>query len=494
MDNEVHDLIVTIESHIPIVVIESHDEDRVRKLFAGAAIRFAKPIHSWSITEGLRRIDLGHESHLIEQTQEPEAVLSHIKNNIYPGVFLLMDFHPYVAEALHTRLIKEIALNYANVAHTIVFVSHNFSIPSELKRLSATFELHLPTAEVLEKIVREEANAWAKTHQRRVKTDAKTLALLVRNLRGVSLNDARQLVRKAIYNDGAITLADIPVITKAKYEMLDMEGVLSFEFHTAEFSEVGGLKNLKRWLDQRKAAFHGDQSALGLDPPRGMMLLGVQGGGKSLAAKSVAGMWGIPLLRLDFGALYNKFYGETERNLRQSLQIAEAMSPCVLWMDEIEKGVAAGGSDAGPSQRVLGTLLTWMAEREASVFMVATANDITNLPPELMRKGRFDEIFFVDLPNAETRHLIFEIHLKKRKFTTESFNLAELAVASEGFSGAEIEQAIVSGLYAAQADKMRLNTAIVLAEIRITRPLSVVMAEQVSALQTWAASRTVPAD
>jgi len=203
-------------------------------------------------------------------------------------------------------------------------------------------------------------------------------------------------------------------------------------------------------------------------------------------------MWGIPLLRLDFGALYNRFYGETERNLRQSLKIAEAMEPCVLWMDEIEKGLTTG--EDGPSQRVLGTLLTWMAERKTSVFMVATANDITSLPPELMRKGRFDEIFFVDLPDTETRSVIFRIHLNLREHNPDTFDLPPLAAASTGFSGAEIEQAIVSGLYAAQAENKALNTAILLDELQMTRPLSVVMAEKVSELRQWAASRTVPAN
>ncbi|HEY5720364.1 MAG TPA: AAA family ATPase, partial [Gammaproteobacteria bacterium] len=221
-------------------------------------------------------------------------------------------------------------------------------------------------------------------------------------------------------------------------------------------------------------------------------LLGVQGAGKSLAAKSVAGAWQVPLLRLDFATLYNKYYGETERNLREALHSAGQMAPCVLWMDEIEKGLAAD-SDGGPSRRILGTLLTWMAERAARVFMVATANDIAALPPELMRKGRFDEVFFVDLPDAAVRAVIFRIHLRKRGLDADAFDLDGLAAASAGFSGAEVEQAVVSALYAAHAERREPATADLLGELGRTRPLSVLMAEQVDALRAWAAERTVPA-
>ena len=491
--DEVHELVVTIESHIPLVVIESHDEARIQQLFTHASVRLSKPVFSWSVTAGLLRLDGASTFATQTDSKAPEAMLDEIKATTSPGIYLLMDFHPYVQDPLHTRMIKELALNYTNRAHTLVFVSHQFSIPEELKRLSATFELSLPSLDKLDKIVREEANAWSRDNPgRKVKTDSATFDLLIKNLKGVSVNDARRLARKAIYDDGQITPEDIPRVAKAKYDMLDMEGVLSFEYDTAKFSDVGGLQRLKRWLEQRRGAFHGDLAAAGLDAPKGIMLLGVQGGGKSLAAKSVAGMWGIPLLRLDFGALYNRFYGETERNLRQSLKIAEAMEPCVLWMDEIEKGLTTG--EDGPSQRVLGTLLTWMAERKTSVFMVATANDITSLPPELMRKGRFDEIFFVDLPDTETRSVIFRIHLNLREHNPDTFDLPPLAAASTGFSGAEIEQAIVSGLYAAQAENKALNTAILLDELQMTRPLSVVMAEKVSELRQWAASRTVPAN
>ena len=257
---------------------------------------------------------------------------------------------------------------------------------------------------------------------------------------------------------------------------------------------VGGQARFKKWLELRRDAFQRKAGTEKLDVPKGVLLLGVQGAGKSLAARAVAGSWRLPLLRLDFGALYNKFHGETERNLREALETATQMAPCLLWLDEIEKGVATGDSDGGVSRRVLGTLLTWMAERTSRVFMVATANDISQLPPELMRKGRFDEIFFVDLPGPEARTQILKIHLTKKKSDPANFDLEALTAVSAGFSGAEIEQAVVGALYSAHAAGQKLATDHVTAEIARTRPLSVVMAEKIAYLRLWAADRTVKAD
>jgi SpoVK/Ycf46/Vps4 family AAA+-type ATPase len=280
----------------------------------------------------------------------------------------------------------------------------------------------------------------------------------------------------------------------AKYELLGRDTLLSFEYETAKFSEVGGMARLKQWLEVRRNFFLGEDTSL--DPPKGILLLGVQGCGKSLAAKAAAGIFGVPLLRFDFGVLYNKYYGETERNLRRALETAGLMSPCVLWMDEIEKGVATSSTDDddGLSRRVLGELLTWMSEKKKPVFLVATANDILRLPPELIRKGRFDEIFFVDLPSAQNRRDILTIHLRKRNLDPARFDLEALIKATDGFSGSEIEQAVVSAMYTAHAQGREVSQADLLAEFQQTRPLSVVMAEKVEALREWASTRTVACD
>jgi SpoVK/Ycf46/Vps4 family AAA+-type ATPase len=285
-------------------------------------------------------------------------------------------------------------------------------------------------------------------------------------------------------------------VLKLKHESLGKDGTLQMVTEIESLENVGGLARLKKWLELRRDAFQGKKGTEGLDVPKGVLLLGVQGAGKSLSARAVAGAWRVPLLRLDFGALYNKFHGETERNLREALETASQMSPAILWMDEIEKGVASdsGSGDGGVSRRVLGTLLTWMSERKNRVFMIATANDIESLPPELLRKGRFDEIFFVDLPTAPIRAEIFAIHLKRRKHPVESFDLHKLAAASEKFSGAEIEQAIIAAAYTAHAEGKALETSHVLGELGGTRPLAVVRAEKVHALRLWAQERTVPTD
>jgi SpoVK/Ycf46/Vps4 family AAA+-type ATPase len=353
----------------------------------------------------------------------------------------------------------------------------------------------LPTDDERRKIVQRVANEWTSENPgSRVAADSKAYELLIRNLAGLTYGDTEQLARNAIYVDGAITKSDLPTVMQAKYELLNRGGALQFEYDTAKFSDVGGLTRLKHWLSQRKTVFRGDDKAAHLDAPKGILLLGVQGCGKSLAAKATAGIFGVPLLRLDFGAIYDKYHGETERKLRESLNTADVMAPCVLWIDEVEKGIAGRGGETGTTQRVLGTFLTWMAEKTSQVFVVATANDISTLPPELVRKGRFDEIFFVDLPDKRVRASILAIHLTRRKQSLSRFKIEPLAEAMKGFSGAEIEQAVVAGFYAAHAQQEELGTKHILQEIEQTRPLSVVMQEQIHDLRTWAEGRTVPCD
>jgi MoxR-like ATPase len=485
------DFELLIRSRIPLIVVETHEELRVIEL----ARRLSRPLHmpvfKWTVTEGLQRIDI--ESAPQRFNAEAADVLGHIKGARLAGIYVMLDVHPYLDDPAHVRLLKDIALGYDETPSTLILVGHEVQLPPELRRFSARFRLSLPDEAEARRIVSEVAAEWRREHVGTApKVDRQALDLLVRNLAGLARGDVRRLARASIVDDGAITASDIPAVMKSKHALLARGGVLGFELDTAKFSEVGGLKRLRTWLEQRRGPFVG-KAPPGLDPPRGILLLGVQGCGKSLAAKATAGVLGVPLLHLDFGALYNKFYGESERNLRESLATAELMAPCVLWMDEIEKGIATGDSDSGTSRRMLGTLLTWMAERERPVFLVATANDIAGLPPELVRKGRFDEIFFVDLPDAGARADIAAIHLRKRGLDPEQFDLDRIARAAEGFSGAEIEQAVVSALYAAHADGGRPDTDAVLAEVAATRPLSVVMAERVDALRAWAAGRTVPA-
>ena len=491
MEDSVNDLEVLVRSRVPIILVETRDEPCALEIFKRLAVRTGQPVMCWSVTTGLQRLDLDLQPQA--HAREPGQALEQIKATGTAGIYILLDFHPYLEDPAQVRLVKDIALGYGAASHTLVFISHRCGLPADLQPFSARFELSLPDKAALEKQIHEEARTWASAHPgEKVKTDNRTLEQLLKQLGGLTASDARRLVRNAIHDDGAITESDLPGVMQAKYRLLDQGGALSFELDTARFADVGGLNRLKHWLHQRRDVFLEQDTVL--DPPRGILLVGVQGGGKSLAAKAVAGLWQLPLLRLDFGTLYNKFFGETERNLRSSLATAEAMAPCVLWVDEIEKAIASGDYDSGTSKRVLGTLLTWMAERQTPVFLVATANRIDTLPPELIRKGRLDEIFFVDLPDATTRVRIFDIHLSKRGQAPRDFELTRLAERSKGFSGAEIEQVIVAGLYLARERGEPLATSHLLTELGQTRPLSVVMAEQLAALRAWAAERTVPAD
>jgi len=352
----------------------------------------------------------------------------------------------------------------------------------------------LPTAKQREEIVKRVAVEYNTANPgSRVQYDPRAYRMLIQNLAGTD-DATERLARNAIFHDGAISKSDLPRVMQAKYELLNRGGILQYEYDTTKFGDVGGLDNLKRWLMLRKPAFTNVSLATQLDTPKGILLIGVQGCGKSLAAKATAGIFGLPLLRLDFASLYNKYHVETERNLRESLNAADVMAPCVLWIDEIEKGLAGRGGETGTTQRVLVSFLTWMAERDSRVFVVATANDISMLPPELVRKGRFDELFFVDLPRREVRKKILEIHLNARGRNMRAIDLDKVSEAARGFSGAEIEQSIVSSLYAAYSQNAELSTAHLLRELKRTKPLSVVMSEKIDALRHWAKRRTVPSD
>ena len=490
---DAHDLGLVLKSKVPLLVLETYDEPRALDLLIKVTREHDNELFQWTATEGLRRVGIGLQLESENEHLEPEAVLSYIKTQGKPGIYVLCDFHHWLdhEHPKNIRLLKDTALRNINGAVTVVLLSHRLRLPPELSRLSARFETALPDEDHIRGVVRAEAQRWARDNQdQRVKTDNETLQKLVSNLRGLTHGEVTRLARGVIVDDGAINESDLPEVNRAKFELMDMDGVLSYEYRTERFANVGGMTNLKTWLDVRRKVFLGEVNA-GTDTPKGILLLGIQGSGKSLAAKAVAGMWGVPLLRLDVGALYNKFYGETERNLRESLKLADAMSPCVLWLDEIEKSLNGDSSDGGVSQRLLGTLLTWMAERKSQVFLVATSNDISKLPPELVRKGRFDELFFVDLPDADAREIIFSIHLSNRDMTPDRFALAELATASEGFSGAEIEQAVVSAYYSALAGDAKVDTAAILEEIYQANPLSVVMAEHIQGLRDWAVARQV---
>jgi SpoVK/Ycf46/Vps4 family AAA+-type ATPase len=491
---DLQDLALIIESHVPLVTLETHDEHHAEQLLASVALKTRRDLLRWTVTEGLGNVLLKQGATGVEAIDDPIELLQAIKRHKAPAIFVLFDFHPY----LHgrpdiIRHIKDIALAYQRLSHTLVFVSHALEMPAEIRRFSASFDISPPNAAQLAAVLREEIRAWMSEHSgRRPQVDPSALQALLESLRCMTLLDARRLLRAAIRDDGAINRLDIQRAHRARFELLGSDALLNFETELEQLDSVAGLEQLKGWLENRRAAFLDDNFVPAGDRPRGIMLTGVQGSGKSLAAKAVAGSWNTPLLRLDMAALYDKYIGETEKNLRRCLRQAEQMAPCILWLDEVEKGIASAGDDesSGTSRRILGTLLTWLAERKSAVFLVLTANDIHRLPAELLRKGRLDEIFFVDLPSASVREHIFRLHLQRRNYNAGHFDLKLLAARSQDFSGAEIEQAVVAAIHIARARGLPVTTEHLLEELGCTRPLAVTMAEQVDALRRWAQGRT----
>ncbi len=487
-----------LASRFALLVVESREEARVVALMREASLRAGRgrgwALFQWTVTEGLRRVDVdmgGAQRSLAD----PVQLLRHVKATPTAGIYVLLDFHPYLSDPLNVRMLKDIAQDYARVPRTIVLMSQEVTVPPELEYLCARLHLGIPTRNERLMVIARVAREWAAAHGgQSPKLDPQALDHFVDNLAGLETPDTERLARQAIFDDGALTMEDLSGVLAAKYELLNRAGTLAYEPDTAKFADIGGLARLRQWLISRKPAYDG--TAPQLDAPKGVMLLGVQGCGKSLAARAAAGIFAVPLLRLDFPSLYSKWQGESEKNLRESLRAAEGLAPCVLWVDEIEKALGSGDGegDGGVSRRVLGTFLTWLADHRARIFVVATANDVRALPPELIRKGRFDEIFFVDLPDRAARAAVLAIHAQRRGIELAPQELVGLAAQSEGFSGAELEQAVVAALYTAHATHEPMCATLIAHELRATQPLSVVMAEQVAALRAWAHERTIPAN
>jgi SpoVK/Ycf46/Vps4 family AAA+-type ATPase len=380
----------------------------------------------------------------------------------------------------------------------MVILAASIALPPELSADAVEFRLGLPSPEELLRGVKCTLAELTATHGVQCALDAVAMADLAKNLTGLPEEEALRVLRQCVLARRKADSALLGDVLEAKRQALHTEGLLETVKRDASFQHVAGLEHLRDWIAKRKSAWTAEGQRFGLVPPKGILIMGVQGCGKSLVARAVAGEWGYELARLDAGALYDKFVGESEKRLRKALDVAQKLAPVVLWIDEIEKAFASAGAsgdaDAGLSQRLLAALLTWMQDRESGVFLAATSNNITVLPPEMLRKGRFDEIFFVDLPNTAARAALFALHLKKRGRDPSGFDVTKLAAATEGFSGAEVEQSIVAGLYTAFSQTQQLTTEILLAEVKGTQPLSVTRAEEVSAIRDWARHRAVPAD
>ena len=493
-DHRCAELILLINSRSPIITCETSEEDRLQDLAAAAAAKLGVPAYTWTVTAGLAKIGASP----IYKTDEPELALANIAEITGDAIFLLKDFARYCDNDRISRRLRDVADKFRTARRAIILSAASLQLPPELLPETVSFTLGYPTADELLPRVREVLADAAVSRRTPVSLDASGRAQIARHLVGLTEQEALRVLRKCLLTRGAADAGLIDAVRDAKREAIRTEGLLEPARVPCSFADVAGMKRLRDWVDKRRSAFTSDGQRFGLVPPKGVLITGVQGCGKSLAARAIAGEWGVDLARFDAGALYDKFVGESEKRLHTVLDLAQKLAPIVLWIDEIEKAFASAGAsgdaDAGLSQRLLATLLTWMQDREGGVFLVATSNNISALPPEMLRKGRFDEIFFVDLPNPAERNALFVLHLQKRQRDPAKFDLSALVAATDGFSGAEIEAVILSGLYTAFDRKQDLSTAILLEEIKGTEPLSVTRAEDVQAIREWARTRTVPAD
>jgi ATP-dependent 26S proteasome regulatory subunit len=450
----------------------------------------------WSISRGLRD-GLVADAPPVRDTEHPAAALYHLARQDKRLICVTLDLVGHLKDERTLRLWRDLLRHLDETGSHLIMIDHHEEAPSVIGAHTTRFDLSLPDEEELESIVRQTLRELNRERPIEIDITRSGLRNIIRNLRGLTRRQARQIIADAVAEDRRFDNSDINHVLASKRRAMERAGLLEYVETPVSLDEIGGLRRLKSWLKQRHLATGEEAAEFGISAPRGVLMLGVQGAGKSLCAKAIATGWQRPLLRMDPSALYDRYVGESERHLRDALHQAEMMAPIILWIDEIEKGFASSTSrstDGGLSQRMFGTLLTWMQEHTAPVFLVATANDIEALPPELLRKGRFDEIFFVDLPCPETRRQIFEIHLRKRGQKPENFDLDALVAASNGYSGAEIEAGIVAALHDVFSSRGRLTTDLLLTALRDSPPLSVTMAERVQALRDWARFRCVPAD
>jgi SpoVK/Ycf46/Vps4 family AAA+-type ATPase len=484
-----------IKAGNPLISIVSHDEEGVTDVVRFSAEQLGFPLFEWSITTGMRQTRPAGATVGVKSGKVIPALDYILDNDGKREVYFLKDLGPHLKEAYVQRQLREI---YQRRKVSVVLLDLE-PLSEVVRRLTVPVEMPLPSAEDLEKVLRDTFRDVRDSSYEEITSavSKKDIEQMSQTLRGLNKAEASRVVAAAIYDDNALTPGDLPRLVEYKRNLLKSAGCLEAISVNVAVNEIGGLDNLKRWLAKRRGANTAQARQYGLDPPRGILLLGVQGCGKSLCAKVVAADWQIPLLRLDPGVLYQKYIGESETRLREALAQAEAMAPVVLWIDEIEKAFASAAStsaDGGLSQRMFGTLLSWMQDHRYPIFLVATANNIDALPPELMRKGRFDEVFFVDLPDQAARRTILDIHLRRRGRNPSRFALDALATATDGFSGAELEQLIVSAMYTAFPNHEELSDAHLMAERSTTRPLSTLMRERIVDLREWARERCVPAD
>jgi len=510
---------VLIDSSAPIVVMETVEEVRAVRLVRVACASLNLATFEWSIASGLARCgNEGHEpvvegrfpadgtgqdatdlaTQAIYNTREPAQVLGVLEGISVEAAFILKDFHRHMEDPVVVRRLRDVGQKFSLHRRTVVIIAPSIKMPPELASLVEYLDLPFPDKQRLRQIIDEMIVRVGKTRTLRRSLDASGLDAMAGNLRGLTEEQAERAVSQAIVTRYGLTAEIVTDVLQVKKEMLRRSEMLDFVEVSDTLANVGGLENLKRWLEERRGTWEGRARAFGLEPPRGVVILGVQGCGKSMCAQAIAGEWKLPLVKFDTAAIFDKYIGETEKRIQKVFQVAEELSPCVLWIDELEKVFAGSGSDsasadAGVSSRLLGAFLSWMQERKAPVFVAATCNNVSALPPELIRKGRFDELFFVDLPNQAERKQIFALELARRNRRPTEFDLDQVAAAARGYSGAEIQAAVQSALYVSFSSKQPLATSTLIDALAKTVPLSATRAEEIQELRQWARARAVPA-
>jgi len=487
------DLQILIRSRYGLIHLDTIEEDRAESLLKHLADSLNLPFYTWTIARGLRRAETGQ---VWDRTVDAEKALDHVQSMEASGIYHFQSFGLFLEETVIKAKLSYIARWFSKAKGAVILTGAGVLIPETARAYAAVAKLPQPTKQDYAGLLHYIYRDLSKCMDVKLQISKHDFARLLDDLRGLTLLEAEKVLTKAIIVDGSLMADDIRYVLLAKKDIIEREGLLEYFPVEETLAEIADLNVLKTWLGKRKCVIEkpARASSYGLSFPKGILLMGVPGSGKSLCARAVAMEWKMPLLKMDPSNLYNKYIGETEKNFKRAMDAAEKMSPVVLWIDEVEKIFATGDQeDGGVSQRVLGMFLTWMQDRKENVFVVATSNDVMKLPPEFLRKGRFDEIFFLDLPNPEVRSAIFEIHLKRRGSDPKIFDLAALAEATEGFSGAEIEQVIVSGLYSALSQEVVLSTELLLDEVKYTRPLSVTRAEDIQHLREWTRGRAVNA-
>ncbi len=486
------DISAHIRARFPVLYLVTWEEERAIRDLDAVAIELRKMLLVWTETTGLANIALPNEAP-DRKLRDPLAVLDHIALSERDAIFVLLDFHAHVETPAIRRRLRDLGRLLEASNKTVVIVAPRMVLPPELSKELTVIDVPLPARAELEQHLDAVIGRLDEQHRANVDLGKRDKEDLVRSAQGMTLKELEQTLALALVERGRLDKETIPVVLKEKEGIIKKSTVLEYVRWDQGLEDLGGLDLLKEFLESRREAFTERARAFGLPPPKGICLIGVQGCGKSLAAKAVSRFYRLPLLRMDMGRVFAGLVGRSEENSRVALKLAESVAPCVLWIDELEKAFSGTGSsnvsDAGTTARVISHITTWLQERSSEVYVVATANDISQLPPELVRKGRFDEVFFVDLPAPKEREEIFRIHLKKRGRVPEEFDLVTLAELARGFSGAEIEEAVISGLYEAFAARRPLETRDISKSIERSVPLSETMHERVAGLRSWAEGR-----